>query len=128
MVLQPRRPTHKNSDDFLAVKWLTLRKNIHQYVLHEDKSKAIPLRHVGAKGERKYRCYSFFTSALDEDEWLWSRPCHALSQGKKTRYPMDRRLGGPQELVWTQRLEEKSFASDGDETPLVQCVVRHYTD
>jgi hypothetical protein len=28
-------------------------------------------------------------------------------------------------LVWTQRLEEKSFASDGDRTPVVQSVVRH---
>jgi hypothetical protein len=30
---------------------------------------------------------------------------------------------GP-EPVWTQRLEEKSFASTGDQTP----VVRHYSD
>jgi hypothetical protein len=30
--------------------------------------------------------------------------------------------------VWTQRLDEKSFASAGDRTPIVQSVVRHYTD
>jgi hypothetical protein len=32
------------------------------------------------------------------------------------------------ELVWTQRLEEKYSASAGDRTPVVQSVVRHYTD
>jgi hypothetical protein len=32
------------------------------------------------------------------------------------------------EPVWTQRLEEKSFASVGDRTPVVQSVVSHYTD
>jgi hypothetical protein len=32
------------------------------------------------------------------------------------------------ELVWTQRLEEKSFASAEDETLVVQSVVKHYTD
>jgi hypothetical protein len=40
---------------------------------------------------------------------------------------MDRRLGGP-ELVWTQRLQEKSFAYTGDLTSVVQPVVRRYTD
>jgi len=32
------------------------------------------------------------------------------------------------EPVWTQRLEKKSFAPAGDRTPVVQSVVRHYTD
>jgi hypothetical protein len=32
------------------------------------------------------------------------------------------------ELVWTQRLEEKSSASVGDRTPVVQSAVKHYTD
>jgi hypothetical protein len=35
------------------------------------------------------------------------------------------------EPVWTQRLEEKSFAPAGDrnpDRPVVQPVVRHYTD
>jgi hypothetical protein len=32
------------------------------------------------------------------------------------------------ELVWTQRLEEESFVSSGDPTPVFQCAVRHYTD
>jgi hypothetical protein len=32
------------------------------------------------------------------------------------------------ELIVTQRLEETSFASVGDRTPVVQSVVGHYTD
>jgi hypothetical protein len=32
------------------------------------------------------------------------------------------------EPVWTQRLEEKSSAYVRDRTPVVQSVVRHYTD
>jgi hypothetical protein len=44
------------------------------------------------------------------------------------RYSLDRRLGGAPEPVWTQRLEEKSSAPVGDRTPVVQSVVRHYTD
>jgi hypothetical protein len=52
-----------------------------------------------------------------------SGQCHALyPQGKNPRYPLYRRLGGPK--VWTQRLEEKSFASPGDRTP-VQFAVGH---
>jgi hypothetical protein len=31
-------------------------------------------------------------------------------------------------LVWTQRLEEKSFVFARDPTPVIQSVVRHYTD
>jgi hypothetical protein len=31
------------------------------------------------------------------------------------------------ELVWTQRLQEKSFAAAEDRTPIVQSVVRHFT-
>jgi hypothetical protein len=31
----------------------------------KSKSKTVPLRHAGEKGERKYSSYSFFTSALE---------------------------------------------------------------
>jgi hypothetical protein len=62
-----------------------------------------------------------------------SGQCHALttlySQGKEPQYPLDKRLGGPlSELVCTQRLEEKSFATAGDRTSVTQSIVRHYTD
>jgi hypothetical protein len=32
------------------------------------------------------------------------------------------------QLVWTRRLEKKSFASAGNRTPIAQSVIRHYTD
>jgi hypothetical protein len=42
--------------------------------------------------------------------------------------PIGQEAGWEPEPVWTQRLEEKSFASSGDRTPVVQSVVRHFTD
>jgi hypothetical protein len=53
-------------------------------------------RHGGAWAERRYSSYSFLTSALDGGEWSGSRPGLALPRGKDPRYPLDRRLGGPQ--------------------------------
>jgi hypothetical protein len=47
--------------------------------------------------------------------------------GKDPLYPLDRRLGGPRSLSW-HRLEEKSFASVGDQTSIVQSVVGQHTD
>jgi hypothetical protein len=38
----------------------------------------------------------FLTSALDGGEWSASRPCRFIPRGKSPRYPLDRRLGGPQ--------------------------------
>jgi hypothetical protein len=35
---------------------------------------------------------------------------------KDPKYPLDRRLGGPQRRVWMQELEEKSSAPVGDWT------------
>jgi hypothetical protein len=35
---------------------------------------------------------------------------------------------GTSEVVWTQRLEEKYFASVGDRTPVAHYVVTDYTD
>jgi hypothetical protein len=55
----------------------------------------------------------------------------ALYLGERTpdtRYPLDRRLGWAPEPVWTQGLEKKSSAPVGDRTPIVQPVVRHYTN
>jgi hypothetical protein len=52
--------------------------------------------HGGAWGERRYSSYSFLTLALDGGEWSASRSGHALPWGKDPRYPLYRRLGGPQ--------------------------------
>jgi hypothetical protein len=80
------------------------------------------------RGEEVYSSYSFLTSALDVGEWAASRFGHALPLGKGPRVPMGQEAGWASELVWTQWLEEKSFACAGDRTPAVQSVVRHYTD
>jgi hypothetical protein len=61
-------------------------------------------------------------------EWSASRPCRALPPGKRTPVPIGREAELASELVWTQKLEETSFSSIRDRTPIDQYVVRHYTD
>jgi hypothetical protein len=68
-----------------------------------------PCRYQGGEG---YISDSFLTSALDG-----SGQRHAPA-ALYPQYPLNRRLGGPQ-LVLTQKLEEKSFASAEDGTPVV---------
>jgi hypothetical protein len=79
------------------------------------------------RGKRRYSSYPFLTLALDGGEWSVSFLSHAWSPGKD---PPIHWIGG-----WVglragldTRLEEKSFASAGDKTPIVQYVVSHYTD
>jgi hypothetical protein len=79
-------------------------------------------------GERRNSSYSFLTSARDGGEWSASRPGRALPPGKGPTAPIVQEAGWAPEPVWTQRLEEKSSASVGDRTPIVQSVVSHYTD
>jgi hypothetical protein len=84
-------------------------------------------RHVGDKRERKCNSYSFLTSALD----VVSGQCHApaaLYLRETIPVPIGQEIGWASWLVWSQRLEEKSVTSAGDRTPVVQRVVRHYTD
>jgi hypothetical protein len=52
----------------------------------------------------------------------------ALYPRGKDPLPIGQEAGWVPEPVWTQRLEEKSSASVGDRIPVVQSVVRHYTD
>jgi hypothetical protein len=65
-------------------------------IMNDDKIKAVPLHAMMCLGERKYSSYSFLTSALGGSERSASRPGRALPRGKDPRYPLDRRLGGPQ--------------------------------
>jgi hypothetical protein len=55
-------------------------------------------RHEGAWGGGGYGSYSYLTSVLDGVEWSASRPGRALPPDKDPRYPLYRRLGGPQSL------------------------------
>jgi hypothetical protein len=43
-----------------------------------------------------YRSMSFLTSALVGGEWSASRPEPRYPQGRRPRYPLDRRLGEPE--------------------------------
>jgi hypothetical protein len=94
--------------------------------------KAVPLHVTKALGGgRRYSSYSFSTSTLDGGECSASSPGRALSPGKGPSVPIVQEAGWAPELVWTQRLEEKSFrlcrVSKLDR-PVVQPVARHSTD
>jgi hypothetical protein len=67
-------------------------------------------------------------TALDGGEWSASRPGRALPPGKGPPVSIVQEAGWAPEPVSTQGLEEKSSAPVGDRTPIVQPVVRHYTD
>jgi hypothetical protein len=68
----------------------------------------------------------FGDGGIRPGEWSVSRPGRALPPGNRPPIPIGQEAGWASEPVWTQRLEEKSFASVGDRTPVVQSVVRHY--
>jgi hypothetical protein len=53
-------------------------------------------RHGGAWGERRYSSYSFTTSALDGGSGQHHASAALYPRGKDPRYPLERRLGGPQ--------------------------------
>jgi hypothetical protein len=61
-------------------------------------------------------------------EWSTSRPGRALPSEKEPLVPTGSGAGWASELVWTQRLEENSFACAGHTTPVFQSVVWRYTD
>jgi hypothetical protein len=71
-------------------------------------------------GEEEYSSYSFTTSALDGGEWSASRPSRALPPENRPPVPIVQEAGWAPEPVWTQRLEEKSFAPAGDRTPIAR--------
>jgi hypothetical protein len=91
------------------------------------KHKVAPLPPCRHQGEEKYSSYPFLTSAPDGGEWSCWFPCRVLPPGKGPPVPIVQEARWAPEPVWTQRLEEKSFASARDRTPVVQSVVRHYT-
>jgi hypothetical protein len=61
-----------------------------------SKSKAVPLHHAGAKGERRYSSYSLLISELDGVSGQDHTRAELYPWGKDTQYTLDRRLGGPQ--------------------------------
>jgi len=63
------------------------------------------------------------TTALEGGEWSVARPGRSLPPGK-TRYPFDRRLGGPQGM--SGRAE--NLVSTGIRSPDRLAVASHYTN
>jgi hypothetical protein len=67
-----------------------------------------------------YSSYSFTTSALDGGERSASHPGRDLPPGKQPPVSTVQEAGWAPEPVWTQRLEEESFASAGDRTSIAR--------
>jgi hypothetical protein len=62
----------------------------------KGKGKVLPRTgHEGPEGEQKYSSTLSLTSTLDEGGWSTPRPGR-FTPGKETRFPLYRRLGGPQ--------------------------------
>jgi len=88
------RPTWNRLRLATAVWWVCLWRM--EWLKQKQKREVVPLPPCRRQGGEKYSSYSFLTSALDGGEWSASRPGRALPLGKDLRYPLDRRLGGPQ--------------------------------
>jgi hypothetical protein len=67
-------------------------------------------------------------SAIDGGDWPASRSGRALPPGKGPPVPIVQDTEWAPDPVWTQRLEENSSDSVGDRTPVVESLVRQYTD
>jgi hypothetical protein len=78
-------------------------------------------------GERRYSS-SFTTSAVDGGEW--SASFSALSPGKWPPVPIEQEAGWTPEPVWTDARGKSFCLCRGSNLshPVIQSVVRHYTD
>jgi hypothetical protein len=104
-------------------------KQCSEYQTAEKKSNP-PTRHGGAWGERRYTSYSFSTSELDGGEWSASRPSRTLPWGKDAGTHC---TGGWEGLRASLDTEDRGkilcpCRGSNPDRPVVQSVVRHYTD
>jgi hypothetical protein len=96
-----------------------------------SKDKAVPLHAMEALGgERRYRPYSFSTSALDGGEWSALRPGRAFTPGERT--PGALCTGGwvgPRAGLDTEDRRKILCLCRGSnpDRQVVQPVARHYT-
>jgi hypothetical protein len=106
----------------------SITSSIIQQMLLKGKGKAVPLHALEALGGRggiapthsRPRHYMGVSGQSHA-------PAALLPPGKGPAVPIVQEAGWAPEPVWTQRIQEKSFAPAGDRTPIVQPVVRHYT-
>ena len=105
-----------------TMNWQRCRRKQHtvpDFMSRENKDKVFPLQaRCGPEGG-----YSSTTAALEGDEWSAAHPACTLPPGK-TRYPLYRRLGGPQDR--SGRAE--SLFPTGVRSRTVQPVVSRYTN
>jgi hypothetical protein len=80
--------------------------------------------HVGPEGEQRYSTTLSLPSALDGGGWSTLRPGR-FTPGKETRYPLYRRLGGPQGRSGRVR---KVSPPPGFDPQTLQPVASRYTD
>jgi hypothetical protein len=78
-------------------------------------------RHADDNGQRQYSSYSFLTLALDGGDDQSHAPAALYP-----RYPLDRRMGLRSGL--DTEATGKILCLRRDRTPVVEPVVRHYTD
>jgi hypothetical protein len=71
-------------------------------------------------GEKRYSSYSFTTSALDGVSGQHHAPAALYPRGKDPPVPIVQEAGWAPEPVWTQSVEEKSFAPAGYRTPIAR--------
>ena len=90
----------------------------------ESKAKVFPLQaRLCPRGCVELQLYSSMTTALEAGEWSAARLGRTLPPGK-TRYPLYRKLGGPQgRSGWAENLDPPGF-----DPRTVQPVVSRYTD
>jgi hypothetical protein len=86
------------------------------------KGKVIPLHATEALGWEEVLLLLNLNLGTRWSEWSASRSAALYPRGKDPRYPLYRRLGGPQSRSGHR------YCLCRDRTPVVQSVVRHYTD
>jgi hypothetical protein len=80
-------------------------------------------RHEGTWGDRQYSSYSFFTSALEGVSGQHHVPAALYLRGKDPRYPLYRRLGGPQSWSGHRNYRKNPLPLPGIEPRSLDCSV-----
>jgi hypothetical protein len=119
------------SYELTLVRWIVFDKfgdvSSYEEAVYVGKLSFPATRPGGVWGGGRGYSSSFFTSALDGVSGQHHAPAALYPRGKD---PGTHCIGGwvGSRAVWTLDLEEKSSGPVGDRTPIVQPIVRHYTD
>jgi hypothetical protein len=84
------------------------------------KAKSVPLHAMKALGWTGVYLLLILDLGSRRCEWSASRSGRALAPAKGPLVPIVQEAGWAPEPVWTQRQEEKSFASVGDRTSIAR--------